>query len=101
MTNRIWSQNAVQTRCDRKSCQTNRRFFAHRFAVSRPTVKEALKRLATQNLIRTRRGPAGGSFVSRPSSEEACAGLANTTMLLVSLDAFSLDELSEARRQNL
>ena len=31
---------------------------AARFGVSRPTVREALKRLAAQNLIRTRRGAA-------------------------------------------
>ena len=30
---------------------------AARFSVSRPTIREALKRLAAQNLIRSRRGP--------------------------------------------
>ena len=34
---------------------------ADRFAVSRPTVREALKRLAAQNLIRTQRGATGGA----------------------------------------
>ena len=40
---------------------------AEKFNVSRPTIREALKRLAAQNLIRSRRGPTGGTFVNRPS----------------------------------
>jgi len=34
---------------------------AARYGVSRPTVREALKRLAARHLIRSRRGPAGGT----------------------------------------
>jgi len=34
---------------------------AEKFNVSRPTIREALKRLAAQNLIRSRRGPTGVS----------------------------------------
>ena len=33
---------------------------AKRYGVSRPTVREALKRLAAQNLVRTRPGSGGG-----------------------------------------
>ena len=40
---------------------------ASQFQVSRPTIREALKRLAAQSLIRSRRGPSGGTFVNRPS----------------------------------
>ena len=40
---------------------------AERFGVSRPTIREALKRLAAQNLIHTRRGPAGGSLSRSPA----------------------------------
>ena len=42
-----------------------------RFSVSRPTVREALKRLAAQNLIRTQRGASGGAFVNRISYNDA------------------------------
>ena len=42
---------------------------AARFNVSRPTIREALKRLAAQNLIRSRRGPAG-----RPSRNADSSG---------------------------
>ncbi|MDP5335782.1 MAG: winged helix-turn-helix domain-containing protein, partial [Paracoccaceae bacterium] len=42
---------------------------ADHFNVSRPTVREALKRLAAQSLIRTQRGATGGAFVNRLSFE--------------------------------
>ncbi len=72
---------------------------AARFAVSRPTVREALKRLAAQNLIRSQRGPAGGTFVNRPSVEEVSASLTTATTLLVSMGEFSLAQIAEARRE--
>lgn len=72
---------------------------AQKFGVSRPTIREALKRLAAQNLIRSRRGPSGGSFVKRPSEEESRSSLANTMALLVGMGAFSLDEITEARHK--
>jgi DNA-binding FadR family transcriptional regulator len=37
------------------------------FGVSRATVREALRMLATQNLIRTSKGAGGGSYVTLPS----------------------------------
>ena len=72
---------------------------AQKFGVSRPTIREALKRLAAQNLVRSRRGPSGGTFVNRPSEEESRSFLANTVALMVSMGAFSLDEITEARRE--
>lgn len=70
---------------------------AESFKVSRPTIREALKRLAAQNLIRSRRGPTGGTFVNRPSYEELGAALASSAMLLVSLGELGLAEIIEAR----
>ena len=72
---------------------------AARFDVSRATIREALKRLAAQNLIRSRRGPAGGNFVNKPSREELRATLANTATLLVSLGEFELLHIAEAREE--
>lgn len=72
---------------------------AARFSVSRPTIREALKRLAAQHLIRSRRGPAGGTFVTRPSTEEMSDALTGTATLMVSLGEFDLDSISEARRE--
>jgi DNA-binding FadR family transcriptional regulator len=54
---------------------------AARFSVSRPTIREALKRLATQNLIRSRRGPTGGTFVNPPTRDETRSTVANAAAL--------------------
>ncbi len=72
---------------------------AERYGVSRPTIREALKRLAAQNLIRSRRGPAGGTFVNRPSQEEMRDALATTAMLGVGLGEFDLADVAQARRE--
>jgi GntR family transcriptional regulator, transcriptional repressor for pyruvate dehydrogenase complex len=70
---------------------------AARFSVSRPTIREALKRLAAQNLIRSRRGPTGGTFVTRPTREEARVSVATAAALLVSMGEFQLDDIIEGR----
>jgi len=72
---------------------------ADQFNVSRPTTREALKRLAAQNLIRSRRGPAGGTFVKRPTQEEAKANLTTATTLMVTLGEFDLTDIAEARHE--
>jgi len=43
---------------------------AQQFSVSRPTVREALKILGAQNLIRSRRGSSGGTFITLPDSAD-------------------------------
>ena len=70
---------------------------ADQFNVSRPTVREALKRLAAQSLIRTQRGAAGGAFVNRLSFEDAYAQQITTSTLLLSMNAVSFDTACEAR----
>jgi GntR family transcriptional repressor for pyruvate dehydrogenase complex len=72
---------------------------AVKFNVSRPTIREALKRLAAQNLIRSRRGPTGGTFVNQPSREDARLTVANAARLLVSMDEFNLNDIAEARQE--
>lgn len=67
------------------------------FQVSRPTVREALKRLAAQSLIRTQRGAAGGAFVNRLSFEDAYSQQITTSTLLLSMNAVSFDTACEAR----
>ena len=58
---------------------------AQRYGVSRPSVREALKRLAAQNLVRSRRGPTGGIFVVKPSYEELATSLSGAATLLVGM----------------
>ncbi len=70
---------------------------AERFGVSRPTVREALKRLAAQNLIRTQRGPTGGAFVNRLSWSEAHDALVTTSTLLVGMNDIPFEDVVEAR----
>ena len=71
---------------------------AQRFGVSRPSVREALKRLAAQNLVRARRGPGGGNFVIQPSYEDLAESLSGAATLLVGLGALDIEEITEARR---
>ncbi|MDF1804587.1 FadR/GntR family transcriptional regulator [Thalassovita sp.] len=70
---------------------------SEQFQVSRPTVREALKRLAAQSLIRTQRGATGGAFVNRLSFEEAYGQQITTATLLLSMNDVSFDVASEAR----
>lgn len=70
---------------------------AQRFGISRPTVREALKVLAAQNLIRARRGPSGGTFVCRPDPEAAGHALTEAATLMVGVGTFSMDEIVAAR----
>ena len=70
---------------------------ADHFGVSRPTVREALKRLAAQSLIRTQRGATGGAFVNRLSFEEAYPQQITTSTLLLSMNAVSFGTACEAR----
>ncbi|MFK7835857.1 MAG: FadR/GntR family transcriptional regulator [Sulfitobacter sp.] len=70
---------------------------SEQFDVSRPTVREALKRLAAQSLIRTQRGATGGAFVNRISFEEAYSQQITTSTLLLSMNAVSFETACEAR----
>ena len=72
---------------------------ARQFSVSRPTIREALKRLAAKSLIRSRRGPAGGTFVTAPSAEEMSNDLKTSVALMVSLGVFDLPKIAEARHE--
>ncbi len=70
---------------------------ARSFGISRPTVREALKRLAAQNLIHSRRGPLGGNFVMRPDPEGLSKAITGAATLLVGIGAFDIDEIITAR----
>ena len=70
---------------------------AEQFNVSRSTIREALKRLAAQSLIRTQRGAFGGAFVNRLSYDDAREQLITTSTLLLSMNEVSFDTACEAR----
>lgn len=67
------------------------------FDVSRGTVREALKRLAAQNLIRTQRGASGGAFVNQLTYDAAVQSHINTSTLLLSMNAVDFETACEAR----
>jgi len=71
---------------------------ASAFAVSRATVREALRMLSAQQLIRTTKGPGGGSQVTVPTTGYAARVLEATIGVLAHADDVTLDELLEARR---
>lgn len=67
------------------------------FGVSRPTLREALRVLASQNLIRTTRGATGGTWVARPDLGEIAGYLEMSIGLLTGGDDVSVSELVEFR----
>jgi GntR family transcriptional repressor for pyruvate dehydrogenase complex len=66
--------------------------------VSRSTVREALRLLASQHLIVTTRGVTGGSFVAHPDAEQLSEALSTGMTLLTHSAAVGLADLIELRR---
>src|SRR5207237_1140633 len=64
---------------------------------SRATVREALRLLAAQSLIRTAKGATGGSYVTVPSADHLSESLRSGIGLLADTKDVSLEELLEAR----
>ncbi|WP_433622140.1 FadR/GntR family transcriptional regulator [Nocardia sp. CA-120079] len=70
---------------------------AERFKTSRGTIREALRLLASENLILTRPGTGGGSIISRPDPNRITDSLMMSLTLLVSVSELSPGELVQAR----
>ena len=68
-----------------------------RSGVSRSTVREALRLLASQHLIVTTRGVTGGSYVAKPDAATLAESLSRGMGLLVSAGPVGLGELMEVR----
>ena len=75
----------------------NEAVLAREFGVSRPTVREALRALAAQDLIRTAKGAGGGSFVTLPSVERVSDFVHSSITLMADANDVSLENLLEAR----
>ena len=71
---------------------------ATEFGVSRATVREALRLLGAQDLVRTAKGATGGSYVTVPSLGHLSASLRSGIGLLADAQDVSLEELLEARQ---
>jgi DNA-binding FadR family transcriptional regulator len=70
---------------------------ARDFGVSRGTVREALRVLAAQNLIRTAKGAGGGSFVTLPTVDHVSEFLQANISLLSESREVAAEEMLEAR----
>jgi DNA-binding FadR family transcriptional regulator len=68
-----------------------------RSGVSRSTVREALRLLASQHLIITARGVTGGSYVTQPSPTRMAESLSTGVELLMSSGGVGVDHLFEVR----
>lgn len=67
------------------------------FGVSRSTVREALRVLASRDLIHTMRGTTGGTFVSRVQFEQVSDYLETSLGLLTGSSEVTVAEMLEAR----
>lgn len=70
---------------------------ATEFGVSRPTLREALKLLASGNLIRANKGPGGGIFVARTADQGMSQSVSDSMAMMLETGAASLEELLDAR----
>ena len=70
---------------------------AKTFAVSRSTIREALRSLAAESFVETSRGPTGGSFVVAPGPQIISTYLQTRFAQMSGLDLVTLPELLEVR----
>jgi DNA-binding FadR family transcriptional regulator len=70
---------------------------AAEFGVSRPTLREGLRLLASSHLIRASQGPGGGIFVASTQSEGMRRNVSESIAVMLETDDVSLVELVEAR----
>lgn len=70
---------------------------AHRFGVSRSTVREALRELASQNIVETTRGATGGTFVVVPTTESLARSLTIGIEMMAGSTDLTVVEMLEAR----
>jgi DNA-binding FadR family transcriptional regulator len=76
---------------------SNEIVLADELGVSRATVREALRLLGAENLIRTAKGARGGSFVTVPSADHLSESLRSGLGRLAHAEHVTLEELLEAR----
>jgi GntR family transcriptional repressor for pyruvate dehydrogenase complex len=70
---------------------------AAEFGVSRPTLREALKLLASGKLIRANKGPGGGIFVAHTAEEGMGLSLSDAIGMMLETGSITLEELLDAR----
>ena len=67
------------------------------YSVSRPTVREAMRILATDGLVRATRGATGGTFIALPAPGAVAESLSETIELWFQAGSTSAAEVEQAR----
>jgi DNA-binding FadR family transcriptional regulator len=70
---------------------------AAEFGVSRPTLREGLRLLASSHLVRASQGPGGGVFVESTQNEGMSRNVSESIAAMLETDSVSLRELVDAR----
>jgi DNA-binding FadR family transcriptional regulator len=70
---------------------------ARQFGVSRPTLREALRPLASSHLVRASKGPGGGIFVAATPEEGIGRTVSASVASMLETETISIDELLETR----
>ena len=70
---------------------------AREFGVSRPTLREALRLLSSEHLIRASKGPGGGIFVAATPEQGIGLSVSATVATMLDAQSIGLDELLETR----
>jgi GntR family transcriptional regulator, transcriptional repressor for pyruvate dehydrogenase complex len=70
---------------------------AEEFGVSRPTLREALRLLASSHLIRVGRGRSGGIFVANTPNEGMSRNVSESIAMMLATESVSMEQLLEAR----
>ena len=70
---------------------------ASQFGVGRSTVREALRQLSAEGLVRTAKGTGGGSYVAQPTLDRLSTFLSTNITLLSNSAEVSVAEFLEAR----
>ena len=70
---------------------------ADELGVSRPTLREGLRLLASAHLVRATQGPGGGVFVASTENEGMGRSVSDSIAVMLETDSVSLTELVDAR----
>jgi GntR family transcriptional repressor for pyruvate dehydrogenase complex len=70
---------------------------ARSFGVSRPTLREALRLLSSEHLIRASKGPGGGIFVAATPEQGIGLSVSATVASMLDAGSIEIDELLETR----
>jgi GntR family transcriptional regulator, transcriptional repressor for pyruvate dehydrogenase complex len=70
---------------------------ARSFGVSRPTLREALRLLSSEHLIRASKGPGGGIFVAATPEQGIGLSVSATVASMLDAQSIDIDELLETR----